>query len=114
GDRGVDELRLLLRVVVGRAPDELHALGLRGRLRALLHHGPERALVAVGDHGEREARALGELDVRLARGLRPRVAALVGARATARHYEGEQEAEQAGTAGQPSHRVTTSSSGARI
>src|SRR3954454_18672051 len=37
GDRRRDQLRLLLRVVVRRAPDELDALGLRRRLCPLLH-----------------------------------------------------------------------------
>src|SRR6201989_1188825 len=41
-DRGVDQLRLLLRVVVGGAPDELDALVLGGLLGALLDHRPER------------------------------------------------------------------------
>ena len=62
-DGGVDQLRLLLRVVVGRAPDELDALVLGRLLGALLDDRPERALVAVGDHRERQAAALGQVDV---------------------------------------------------
>jgi hypothetical protein len=62
----VDELRLLLRVVVGRAPDELDALVLRRLLGALLDDGPERPLVAVRDHREREPAALGLADRRRA------------------------------------------------
>src|SRR3954454_12598654 len=72
---GVDQLRLLLRVVVRRAPDELDALVLRGLLGALLDDGPERALVAVGDHGDREPGALGQRDVGRGRGPRGRAAA---------------------------------------
>ena len=56
GDGGVDQLRLLLRVVVRRAPDQLDALVLGRLLGALLDHRPERALVAVGDHRDREVR----------------------------------------------------------
>src|SRR4051794_15527804 len=75
GHGGVDELGLLLRVVVGRAPDELDALVLGRLLSALLDDGPERALVAVGDHGEREPGALGQRDVGRGRGPRGRAAA---------------------------------------
>ena len=45
-------------------PDELDALVLGRLLGALLDHRPERALVAVGDHRERQAAALREVDVR--------------------------------------------------
>src|SRR4051812_11104684 len=62
-DGGVDELGLLLRVVVRRAPDQLDALVLGRLLGALLDDRPERPLVAVGDHGERQPAALGQVDL---------------------------------------------------
>ena len=79
GDGGVDQLRLLLRVVVGRAPDELDALVLGRLLGALLDDRPERALVAVRDHRDREAAALRQVDaLRAAAGRRGRPARAVG------------------------------------
>ena len=71
-DRGVDQLGLLLRVVVGRAPDELDALVLGRLLGALLDDRPEPALVAMGHHREGQAASLGQGDA--VRALRGRAA----------------------------------------
>src|SRR4051812_49401308 len=91
-DGGVDELGLLLRVVVRRAPDELDALVLGGLLGALLDDRPERALVAVCDHGERDPAALGLVHaLRAARGSRRRAGAAAAARRLAAAATGRDE-----------------------
>src|SRR4029079_416117 len=118
-DGSVDQLRLLLRVVVGRAPDELHALVLCSLLRALLDDTPARALVAVGDHRDREAAALRLADALRAaagRGGRPtRAGGLVAATAAGRHDErGDGEDGQEHPGGQSLHRWNTSLRGARV
>src|SRR5262249_47754407 len=112
-DRGVDELCLLLRVVVRGAPDELDALVLGRLLSTLLDHRPEGALVAVGDHGEGQAAALGEGDVVLVRG-RGALAALVLARVPAARSDERQGHQQSETDEQSSHGCATSLSGASV
>src|SRR4051812_15430967 len=94
GDGGRDQLRLLLRVVVRRAPDQLDALVLRGLLGALLDDRPERALVAVGDHRDREVAALGEVDRLGVVRLRVPVCILVAVAAPGRHERAEREDDQ--------------------
>ena len=110
GDRGVDQLRLLLRVVVGRAPDQLDALVLGRLLGALLDDRPERALVAVRDHREREAAALGQVDRLRSRrsddDLPPELV-LVAAATAGHHQRAEREDDDEPSADESLHRRDT-------
>src|SRR5918996_227593 len=100
GHRGIDQLRLALRVVLRLAVLDLDAHVLAGLLRAGLGDRPEGVALSVGDHGDREITSLAEGDV-----LAPAAALVVVVIAARRHERRQPQYEQGGQQDEPSART---------
>src|SRR5215217_4755719 len=112
GHRGVDQLRLLLRVVGGLRVLHRDAHLLAGVLRALLRDGPERVAAAVRDHGDRDVLALGQVDVVLTGGRSAPVVVVVATAGGREQGQPEHHRKRQQAGAQSCHLTTLSLRGA--